>query len=97
MVQKFIMFGQLSYCFHYLALTLTPLHPTPITSTVRNSASRMSSGSISLLRSDWSFGFSKPPNKNTAHKKMFLKCELYYCLGAKIVSGATQSQPFNGS
>lgn len=57
----------------------------------------MSSGSISLLRSDWSFGFSKAPNKNAAHKKMFLKCDLYYYLGAKIVSVATHSQPFNGS
>ena len=27
------------------------------------------------------------------HKQMFLKCDLYYCLEAKIFSGTTRSQP----
>lgn len=83
--------------FSLFSLNLDPTSPTSITSTIRNSTSRMSNGSPSLLRSDWSFGFSKASNKNATHKKMFFKCDLYYCLGAKIVSGATQSQPFNGS
>lgn len=66
------------------------MHSTSVTSTIRELASRMSSGSVSLLGSDWSLGFSKAP-KNAAHKNMFWKCDLYYCLGAKIVSGTAQS------
>lgn len=83
--------------FSLFSLNLDPMAPHPHHFYHRNSTSRMSSGSTSLLKRDWSFGFSKAPNKNAAHKKMFLKCDLYYCLGAKTVSGATQSQPFNGS
>jgi hypothetical protein len=102
MVHKFfcsqiIFLGRLSYWgffffFSILALTLTPPHLIQSLLSLGIQVPECPvSGSALLLENDWSFGFSKTPNKSAAHIKMFLKCDFYYYLVAKFVSSVTQS------